>query len=1604
MRLRSWFASVAPAAHSSSLAVWIFGLPEDEEGVDPVALQLGQRVSKDCFRTAQGSSEPRTVTLVGDMAIDRAVAAGVPETYRNSFRTGLTEHLDFLLVAAPSLPPHKVDLAAAYPPVPVLDPLRAAASANDRLPASLFDLGTDHRLPDEAPQSRRELARKLRLAKATRMKGKGRADQEKDVRTLSASPWTDRDDGYDDVREAEVEPEEDLSVEADESRDSDPRACAGLQPPAGVDVDAGVELSPPGLPAASAPGAAPSASQGPGAPALDVPDKTPSRAPPSSGSKPRPAAAIRASVHSFFRDPSQHLTPPASFVSTARPSPNISSPAIITDTVASALAGALATAFAKEAASVRPAAHAAEESPLGASNRLDEPSSPPLQPRRDMAMEARMEEPVEATKQQDVQASDGISGVSAPASAKYDTVMAGMPPVEAKDAREVETTAVEKVVPDAADTVATRQLPVSIASTASRLSPLPPHAIASSDRHSSLDPPFPSSQGLSSLYNDASDDDAHDDLSAQEISDFVERDLASSAIDEDEFRRERAILPRSPLRSSPRRGHKTSPASATFVGSSKPASPRVLRSSDHSSPRQRSPMAPTESHSTVHVKATRASTPSARASSSPAPEWREPVLAPPPTTDLSVSAQVATTVPSHGHATGKQEAIGEETKGADVAAPRPAQQPVSAEAAIAAQLEPEPVELVAETAGSLAQEAAEEFVGSAVSAAIEPLAGPVISDAVSELAGSLAGEICGELVEQLAEGFDDVAAPLVSQTAKNSTKVSLEAPKVPTPPSHAAAAAAPLPVHKSLNDDDFFMAQEEDKSWMEPVGALDDSDNPFLLRPGESAKVVNGHTEPDKKGRKEKSVALTNGSRRSSHRDAMSLLAPSPVRDQSTAGPADADQTSAAAQPSRENRPAAAISFYSSPASASAAEAPVASASSHEEPEHDVFGPVDVVPASQKSTSSSQRSLRNDSPAIRSSPAPQPAAPAATSQPLPRSKPIPSTRRRALSFAGVEIVVPAKKRVAQPAPKLAAKAAASVVSTTATADRARAQSTRTASPVQQGSAPFEQPGSPSPAASDAPSGPQRSERDVSVFASTLADRLPPPVAEGISWLDEPLKKSRRSPHKYGSRGSAPIAAEIEALESEDQVDDPLAGPAAPNGRSRSSSSNGERDEDDAEAEAVARSLLKGKGKARASSIRRQDEDAEETREDEECVSADGAPDEAATHDEVTEDEATEDETSPQHPRGGGRPALSADAPPTRKKPRLVGSASSQTIRKPSLAGKNRPSDVPTQIVPHVALQASPAPPSTAQRRRRSSPPASQSRARPTPGSSARSIRVRKPTGEWWNLGARQSDAPTPAFGSSKKRSRPSGARRSDSPHYVPQRVADDDEEDVSDDAEPRPPRKKVKRKSRVVLSSVTPQPVDSASQDQHERELDIDEEDGRYEPSPGPAAGNFDDGEDILDEEQVDEGVHYDEAEEEEENDAPVKPAAPVRAPAKKRRKRKSIVMPRFKHRKSAAAAAAAASQASASPAPSARAPEQKYISRASDVKAARRKAAKEARAEEEAAEMAHSPSRSPSPPRPTVRKGKKQAPAQSKKRKRVVQDDDEWGDGEGRNGYYFSD
>lgn len=58
----------------------------------------------------------------------------------------------------------------------------------------------------------------------------------------------------------------------------------------------------------------------------------------------------------------------------------------------------------------------------------------------------------------------------------------------------------------------------------------------SSDRHSSVEPAFRSSQGFSSMYGESEPEDDDDDVekAAEEISAFIARDLASSIVDEEE--------------------------------------------------------------------------------------------------------------------------------------------------------------------------------------------------------------------------------------------------------------------------------------------------------------------------------------------------------------------------------------------------------------------------------------------------------------------------------------------------------------------------------------------------------------------------------------------------------------------------------------------------------------------------------------------------------------------------------------------------------------------------------------------------------------------------------------------------------------------------------------------------------------------------------------------------------------------------------------------------------------------------------------------------------------------------------------------------------------
>lgn len=79
LRLKHWFASVAPGPNSSALAIWFYGLEDRLDSRDPsppLALQLVDRVARDQFKSTLGG-QPLVVQLVGDYDARRAKAAGV---------------------------------------------------------------------------------------------------------------------------------------------------------------------------------------------------------------------------------------------------------------------------------------------------------------------------------------------------------------------------------------------------------------------------------------------------------------------------------------------------------------------------------------------------------------------------------------------------------------------------------------------------------------------------------------------------------------------------------------------------------------------------------------------------------------------------------------------------------------------------------------------------------------------------------------------------------------------------------------------------------------------------------------------------------------------------------------------------------------------------------------------------------------------------------------------------------------------------------------------------------------------------------------------------------------------------------------------------------------------------------------------------------------------------------------------------------------------------------------------------------------------------------------------------------------------------------------
>lgn len=202
LQLHEWFAAVAPSrlAGDRELAIVFYGRAETESGVDdrPAALQLVKRLGTDAFRS-EHAGRPRSVKLVGDLARERAVAAGTPlsrplfdiavgarltledtagvdDVVIATFRSGISPHYEFLLRAAREQKPHKVNLRAAFPP-PIMpaaippvtnaEPIASCSRPTPPAPSSPRLDAEDESLPG-APGSMRELADGLRRARQLR--------------------------------------------------------------------------------------------------------------------------------------------------------------------------------------------------------------------------------------------------------------------------------------------------------------------------------------------------------------------------------------------------------------------------------------------------------------------------------------------------------------------------------------------------------------------------------------------------------------------------------------------------------------------------------------------------------------------------------------------------------------------------------------------------------------------------------------------------------------------------------------------------------------------------------------------------------------------------------------------------------------------------------------------------------------------------------------------------------------------------------------------------------------------------------------------------------------------------------------------------------------------------------------------------------------------------------------------------------------------------------------------------------------------------------------------------------------------------------------------
>ncbi|EGU11850.1 Cell wall surface anchor family protein [Rhodotorula toruloides ATCC 204091] len=1530
--LKSWFASVEPGAPPGdrSLAVWIFGLRGEEE--EPVALQLKERLGKDSFRT-EVDGERRIVKLEGPLATDRAKTAGVDEMYINTFKDGITEHLEFTLHAALALPPHKVRLSVAFPRFlrsspnkKQSSPKKSPAVPDEPLPDSLFDLGTGYQSPARARRTRKQLAEELHAARQRR-------------------------DPFDPI-----------------------------EPPSTPPSEADAILSAPAIPAKAPP--ASSASQ---------PAKTPLRSRPSSKK-----ARLASLTASFFKS---RPTTPSGSTSVAAPSRNAVPTSASTSTIAAVLSTffqkqppsspppaskptapkspartpvkrvvALADCLASSSpALVSRLEKAADGAKTATPDRSDATEHAKVEEAEQVVenVETEIEQNApEPTAAEPAETGAAFAEAEQPAATVVEVTMRA----DDQEKRAEETIVVdkqeEKAGPMDIDQDATPVPPPRIAATpppppgpprqptASPFARLHSHTasprrspflaspraagVAPSERYSSIEPTFPSSQGgISSLFHDSADegdgDDDSADLTAQQISEFVERDLASSVVDEDEYKRERA-----PKSSAGGRPPKELLATPVIEAPAPAGAVSAVEQDAVDQDQQRVPTpapAPTASAETVHVAApSQECAPAPVVESSAAPVEPEPQHEPEPELEpesaFEATASTSTAPPPPPPAAAEPIAPPQHDEQPALPAQNdqlsepPAEPPVHLHG-VSSVPSPElaSYDAAKESIETAAQEATEQVVSRAVGSAVEPVAGPVIGDALAEIAARASGEVITGVVGNIVDAAVQAVAQAVQvddeEKTVNGQKSDEEKQDEPAS-SHSGAMGSQEPQDQQESQeppaaaapmaDDFveqdFLEPEQSKD--HEGGAEFAAEYWAQIQAGgfaaDDAEAIDGSVhveEPSKKPLSDafpRSSTSPNGSILS--RDAAALAS---------------DPVALAALSALRNEP--------EPEDLHNGSAPIAQtpAGLSRTSSHDVFGPVDHV---QKPPSSSTPSQETRPPRARTLSARQQAAPAQEPASRPPGK---KAHRRGSTFIGVEIIVSPRKRPA----------------------RARNSTAQ-------------------PAASTSRAGPAKevahSPVEPNIFDSPAAPS-PPPPAGSKSWLDAPVEASRVQP-------AGQQEADGESQDDlEDESDDPLAEPIAGNKRQNASQrlpvrrsiapakvANGRESSSDASSddEAVAKRLLNGTSTTDYPNARPAVEDEAERVEDDSKVRQRSEDDSA-----LQRKKRARDATPPSKAKRRRVSSTSASQP--------APSTSQQVPRRPSLAGKIRQ---PSASQPTPAARGTPARVESASAARRKSRSAADAS---TPGSMARPARSRKPVDGWWDI-SRGEEAAT---SSAKKRKR---------------NEVELGEGDENDEQEEQHKVVERKRKRRAIESS--PElGADVEAQERHaEREESVAHEDDGYDNSRDDDFHPSADAEVEEDDEAL--------ASPKPAKKAPIPKASPANGAnsgKKKRRKRKSLVMPTFRNRKRQQSAAAAAS-ASASPAPS-HTPDprpslagkgtkvlqeerEQGLARASSVKKARKEAANR----EEVRESSTARSK------PTQAKGR---PAQQKKVKKKAVELPEWAEGD---------